>query len=83
MRCWWENICSKRGANVVESVLVEVLDLEILTEGYCMINTVYMAKDSIGLRGITREDAGKSITEPGASNDFFSDDGIKPPDNFV
>ena len=51
-------------------VLVEVLDLEILTEGYGMLNAVYVARDAIGLKGITREDEGKFIPEPSALYDI-------------
>lgn len=64
-----------------DTVLVEVPDLGILTEGYGMVNAVYMARDAIGLKGITREDAGKAIPEPSALNHIdvskgtFAEDG--------
>ena len=64
-----------------ETVLVEVPDLGILTEGYGMVDAVYMARDAIGLKGITREDEGKDIPEPSALNDIdvskgtFAEDG--------
>lgn len=64
-----------------DTVLVEVPDLEILTEGYGMLDAVYMARDAIGLKGITREDEGKDIPEPSALNDIdvskgtFAEDG--------
>lgn len=53
-----------------DTVLVEVPDLGILTEGYGMVNAVYMARDAIGLKGITREDEGKDIPGPSALNDI-------------
>ena len=46
-----------------DTVLIEVPDLGILTEGYGMANAIYMARDAIGLHGITKEDMGISITE--------------------
>lgn len=64
-----------------DTVLVEVPDLGILTEGFGMVNAVYMARDAIGLKGITREDEGKDIPEPSALNDIdvskgtFAEDG--------
>lgn len=64
-----------------DTVLVEVPDLGILTEGYGMVNAVYMARDAIGLKGITREDEGKDIPEPSvlseidASRGTFAEDG--------
>lgn len=64
-----------------DTVLVEVPDLGILTEGYGMVDAVYMARDAIGLKGITREDDGKDIPKPSALNDVdvskgaFAEDG--------
>ena len=64
-----------------DTVLVEVPDLGILTEGYGMVDAVYMARDAIGLKGITREDEGKEIPKPSALNDIdaskgtFAEDG--------
>lgn len=46
------------------TVLVEVPDLEILTEGFGMADAIDMARDAIGLNGITREDRGEEIKEP-------------------
>ena len=46
-----------------DTVLIEVPDLGILTEGYGMTNAIYMARDAIGLHGITKEDMGISIAE--------------------
>lgn len=47
-----------------DTVLIEIPDWEILTEGYGMADAIYMARDAIGLKGIDYEDDGKSIPEP-------------------
>ncbi len=44
-----------------EGVLVEVPDLRIMTEGKDMADAIYMARDAIGLQGITLEDMGQEI----------------------
>ncbi|MEA5057235.1 MAG: type II toxin-antitoxin system HicB family antitoxin [Anaerotignum propionicum] len=44
--------------------LVEVPDLEILTEGSDLVNAIYMARDAIGLKGIAIEDEGDEVPEP-------------------
>ena len=46
-------------------VLVEVPDLEILTQGMNLADAIDMARDAIGLKIITMEDDGEDI--PGAS----------------
>lgn len=46
------------------TVLIEVPDFEILTEGFGLVNAIEMARDAIGLSGITLEDMGKEIPEP-------------------
>lgn len=45
------------------TILVEVPDLEIFTEGYGMADAIEMARDAIGLAGIAEEDMGKEIPE--------------------
>ena len=47
-----------------DTVLIEVPDLEILTEGFGMADAVEMARDAIGLKGICYEDEGKEIPTP-------------------
>ena len=47
-----------------DTVLIEIPDLEILTEGYGIANAIEMARDAIGLDGITREDLGQEIPVP-------------------
>ena len=45
-------------------VLVEVPDLEILTEGKDMNNAIDMARDAIELKCISMEDANEEIPKP-------------------
>ena len=52
-------------------ILVEVPDMEILTEGKDYQDAIEMARDAIGLKGITLEDAGKTNPEKGT----FAEDG--------
>lgn len=47
-----------------DTVLIEVPDLEILTEGYGVADSIEMARDAIGLSGITFEDKGRPIPVP-------------------
>lgn len=47
-----------------DTVLIEVPDLNILTEGHGIADAIYMARDAIGLKGIFYEDEGRAIPEP-------------------
>ncbi|MBO5337493.1 MAG: type II toxin-antitoxin system HicB family antitoxin [Lachnospiraceae bacterium] len=47
-----------------DTVLVEVPDFEIYTEGFGMADAIEMARDAIGLAGITFEDMGKEVPQP-------------------
>lgn len=47
-----------------QTILVEVPDLDIITEGYGIANAIEMARDAMGLAGITMEDMGQSIPSP-------------------
>ena len=64
-----------------DTVLIEVPDLEILTEGFGMTNAIEMARDAIGLKGIWYEDNGKDLPNPSKLNDIdvqkgtFAEDG--------
>ena len=49
-------------------VLVEVPDLEILTEGKDMSDAIEMARDAIELNCVSREDAQEVIPEPSDMN---------------
>lgn len=52
------------------TVLVEVPDLEILTEGYGIEDAISMARDAIGLKCIYLEDEGMPIKEPSKVSSF-------------
>ena len=64
-----------------EVILIEVPDLEILTEGKDMTNAIKMARDAIELKCVTLEDEGIAIPEPSTiadldiKNGTFFDDG--------
>lgn len=45
-------------------ILVEVPDLEILTEGKDMQDAIEMARDAIGLTGISMQDHGDEVPKP-------------------
>lgn len=47
-----------------DTVLIEVPDLKILTEGYGVANSIEMARDAIGLSGIALEDMDSVIPGP-------------------
>jgi len=63
------------------AVLVEVPDLEILTEGTDMADAINMARDVIGLKGICIQDDAGEIPKPSKLNEIdsskgaFADDG--------
>jgi predicted RNase H-like HicB family nuclease len=52
------------------AVLVEVPDLQILTEGTDMADAIDMARDAIGLKGITIQDRKADIQEPSNIQDI-------------
>lgn len=64
-----------------DTVLVEVPDLKILTQGYGMPDAMYMARDAIGLKGIDYEDDGRELPKPSklidinTANGTFAEDG--------
>ncbi|MFR4352456.1 MAG: type II toxin-antitoxin system HicB family antitoxin [Roseburia sp.] len=58
-----------------DTVLIEVPDLGIMTEGYGMADAVYMARDAIGLKGIYHEDEGRDLPEPSGIQDIDADTG--------
>ncbi len=64
-----------------DCILVEVPDLQILTEGKDLVDAIEMARDAIGLKGISLEDAGMEIPEASdlenvdARKGTFADDG--------
>lgn len=61
-------------------VLVEVPDMDVFTQGEDVADAISMARDAVGLKGISMEDAGEVIPEPSKITDidvrnseFFSD----------
>ena len=46
------------------TILIEVPDLEILTEGFGIVNAIDMARDAIGVKGIYYDDQGKELPNP-------------------
>ncbi len=65
-----------------DTILIEVPDLGILTEGFGMADAIEMARDAIGLKGICLEDNGEEIPLPSAIGDIhinegnFAEDGV-------
>ena len=51
-------------------VLVEVPDLGILTEGKSVADAIYMARNAIGLAGVTLQDKKQEIPKPSALEDI-------------
>lgn len=47
-----------------ETILIEVPDMEILTQGKDFCDAIEMARDAIGIKGISMEDAGEEIPDP-------------------
>lgn len=62
-----------------KTYLIEVPDMEILTEGNDLQDAIEMARDAIGLKGICLEDEKRTIPKASehvdASNGTFADDG--------
>lgn len=58
-----------------DTILIEVPDLGILTEGFGMADAIEMARDAIGLKGICLEDNGEEIPVPSAINDIHIGEG--------
>ena len=62
-------------------ILIEVPDLEILTQGIDIVGAIEMARDAIGSKGIVIEDDGDEIPVPSDINEIdlknstFSNDG--------
>ncbi|MBC3797872.1 type II toxin-antitoxin system HicB family antitoxin [Acetobacterium tundrae] len=61
-------------------VLVEVPDLGILTEGTDMADAIDMARDAIGLKGITIQDDGEDVPVPSKFNEIDPLKGTFAPD---
>lgn len=59
----------------IDAILVEVPDLEILTEGKDMNHAIEMARDAIELKCVSMEDANEYINEPSDISDLNISDG--------
>lgn len=57
------------------TVLIEVPNWSILTEGSGMADAINMARDAIGLKAVYYEDQNKEIPEPSGINDIDPTDG--------
>ena len=57
------------------AILIEVPDLGILTEGRDMTDAIEMARDAIGLNGISREDHKEEIPEASLIADINIENG--------
>ncbi|WP_027399163.1 type II toxin-antitoxin system HicB family antitoxin [Anaerovorax odorimutans] len=55
---------------IEDCILVEVPDLEILTQGEDFANAIEMARDAIGLKGISLEDDNMKIPESSINIDI-------------
>lgn len=51
-----------------DTYLIEIPDWEIVTEGFGKADSIFMARDAIGLMGIMFEDSGKKIPKSSALN---------------
>lgn len=58
-----------------DCVFIEVPDLDILTEAADMTDAMEMARDAIGLKGITLEDHGQEIPSPSIISDIKPENG--------
>ncbi|WP_018753641.1 type II toxin-antitoxin system HicB family antitoxin [Paenibacillus sanguinis] len=56
--------------------VVYVPDLDINTEGTDLADAIYMARDAIGIWGISEQDMGRSIPEPSSLTPTASKDEI-------
>ena len=53
-----------------DTVLVNVPDLDVQTEGYGMVDAINMARDLIALQCVYLEDKGEAIPSPSKANDI-------------
>lgn len=51
-------------------VLVKVPDMDVFTQGEDVADAISMARDAVGLKGISMEDAGEVIPEPSKITDI-------------
>lgn len=53
-----------------DTVLINVPDMDILTEGFGLSDAIEMARDAIGANGITLQDLGREIPVPSDISDI-------------
>ena len=53
-----------------DTVLINVPDMDILTEGFGLPDAIEMARDAIGANGITLQDLGREIPVPSDISDI-------------
>lgn len=58
-----------------DNVLIEVPDLEILTEGTDLADAINMARDAIGVTGISMQDKKEEIPQPSKMSDINLSEG--------
>lgn len=73
--CKMKNIYPVFFTKTIDAILVEVPDLEILTEGKDMNHAIEMARDAIELKCVSMEDANEYINEPSDISDLNISDG--------
>nr|WP_315021733.1 HicB family protein [uncultured Aminipila sp.] len=66
-----------------DCILVDIPDLEVLTQGQNLANAIEMARDAIGVKGISLEDSKLSIPEPSKKVDISKGAFIKNGDSFI
>ena len=59
-----------------DTVLINVPDMGILTEGFGLSDAIEMARDAIGANGITLQDLGREIPVPSDISDIDIKNGI-------
>lgn len=58
-----------------DGILIEVPDMDIVTEAKDMTDAIDMARDAIGLKGITLEDSGQDIPQASAISQIRPENG--------
>lgn len=68
-----------------DTILIEVPDLEIMTEGFGVADAIEMARDAIGLSGITLEDMNQPVPHPSEMGtiDFAKSEFASPEKSYI
>lgn len=59
-----------------DTILIEVPDFDIVTEGFGIMDAIYMARDAIGLKGIVYEDSGMEIPQSSSMSEISKKEGV-------